>query len=311
MFRFILTPGSVTISKTGELENAMINGSSAQVEKDQWDKFKLPLTTLEDHCFAIADSLRKIDRSTGQTLHEKLIDSLYRVIDSSKKIRKKLDVDYIAKHPGTYLSMHLLGYRCRAIPVDSVVKFFSGFPDSVTKSSLGNDVLTYVYPLTDNKAFRAKYPLYGMAFEKRLNKLRSMHDFKLTDIAGKEVDFKAFRGKYLVIDVWANWCKPCIANIPAWNALMKQYDPEVIRFMSVAVDEDVAAWKEIVAKHKPGGIQVVDPKAFAGLFAVYSRVVFVPKYLIVDPAGKIINNQAPHPGPELQKLLNSLIEKKN
>jgi thiol-disulfide isomerase/thioredoxin len=293
------------------LENAMISGSYAQEEKEKWDKVKLPLTAKDWYCLEKADSLRKADKAAGKPLHKDIIDSLYRICDSIKTVRRKLDLDYVVKNPGTYLSMFLLGHWQKSIPVDSLVKLFSGFPDSVTKSSLAYDVLNYVYPLTDNQSFRMKYPLHGTAFQNQLDKIRSIHDFKLASITGKEVDLKIFRGKYLVVDVWASWCKPCIANIPAWNALMKEYDPRRIQFVSVSIDDEAAAWKKAVANYKPGGIQMLAENALASLFAVYYKVVYVPKYLIIDQAGHIINYDAPHPGdPQLQVLLNNLVEKR-
>ena len=310
--QFLLVPGLVTINKPNELENAMISGSYAQEEKEKWDKVKLPLTAKGRYCIEKANSLRKVDQATGKPLHKNIIDSLYRVYDSIKTVRLKLDLDYVVKNPGTYLSMYLLWHWAKAIPVDSLVKLFSGFPDSVTKSSLAYDVLKYIYPLTDNQSFRMKYPLHGTAFQNQLERIRSIHDFKLASITGKEVDLKIFRGKYLVVDVWASWCKPCIANIPAWNDLMKEYDPKLIQFISVSLDDNAADWKKAIEKHKPAGVQVLDSNAFAGLFAVYCRIAYLPRYLIVDPAGQIINYSAPHPRqPELRNLLNALVKKKD
>jgi thiol-disulfide isomerase/thioredoxin len=311
VIRFILEPGIVIVSKPDEFQKATITGSPAQMEKEQWDNVKLPLTAVSDRNREMADSLRKIDRSKGQLLYKNSIDSLYRVNDSIRMISYKLDVDYIAKHPDSYLGMYLLSWRCRKIPLDSLLKLYSAFPESIRSSSLAYDVLLYAYPLTDNKKFREKNPLYGTAFNKRLARISSIHDFNLEDISGTPVSFKTFRGKYLVVDVWASWCKPCIANIPAWNDLMKEYDPKLIQFISVSLDDAAADWRKAVEKHKPGGVQVLDSNAFAGLFAVYCRIAYLPRYLIVDPAGQIINYSAPHPRqPELRNLLNELVKKK-
>jgi thiol-disulfide isomerase/thioredoxin len=308
--RFIPGPGLIEINKPNELLQPTISGSYAQTEMEQWDNVKLPLTTVVDRNYAIADSLRKAHKRTGSPLYKNALDSVYHLIDSLREISFKMDVGYIKKHPASFVSMFLLARRCRRLPLDSVVQLYSGFPDSIRNSSLAYDVLLHAYPLTDNKKFREENPLYGTAFNKRLNKINSMHDFRLQDVFGKQLNFETFKGKYLVVDVWASWCQPCIANIPAWNDLMKEYDPKLIQFISVSLDDYAANWKKAVEKHKPAGIQVLDSNALAGLFAVYSKVTYLPKYLIVDPAGKIINYDAPHPWEaQFRSILNGLVKK--
>lgn len=39
------------------------------------------------------------------------------------------------------------------------------------------------------------------------------------DIAGKPVDFSNYRGQYLIVNVWATWCKPCITELPSLQKL--------------------------------------------------------------------------------------------
>src|SRR5580692_6749656 len=44
-----------------------------------------------------------------------------------------------------------------------------------------------------------------------------------------------FRGKPLVVNFWASWCGPCIAEMPALSALHKQYQAKGINFVGIAV----------------------------------------------------------------------------
>ena len=311
VIRFILTPGFIDVSKTDGVKKARISGSPAQAEKDRWDSVKATLTAAEDQRLATADSLKKLERQTGQLSLKDQINALYQQCDSLRRIRFRLDVGYAAKHPESYLGGYLLSKRCRILPVDSVMLLYMALADSVKNSTIGYEVLSYVYPLTNDTAFRNKYPLIDAAFTKRLAAIKSIHDFSLRDMSGKLVNFSAFKGKYLLVDVWASWCGPCIKRIPVWNALVKEYDPNVIQFMTVSLDTDVDSWKEAVQKHKPGGFQFIDTDAFKGLFAMYCKVLWVAKYLVVDPTGRIVNYDADRDNEtEWRKLLDGYLKKR-
>ncbi len=310
VIRFILGPGDIHISKIDGVKKATITGSPSQDEKAKWDSVKSSQIEAADQYHETILSLLRLQKQAGQTLYTKQIDSVARLIDSSRGIITKLDVGYVTEHPGSYLSGYLLRKQCRNISVDSVKLLYSAFADSVKNSSVGYEVLSYVYPLTNDNEFRMKNPLFDQEFNKRLAAIRSIHDFRLQDMSGKWIDLARFKGKYLIIDVWASWCKPCIKNIPAWNELLKQYDPHVFQFISVSLDDKVDLWKKAVEKHKPGGLKLIEPKEFTSLFAIYCKVLWVPQYIIVDPAGRVVNYDAPQPvEPELRKLLDSLIKK--
>src|SRR5687767_10454531 len=64
-------------------------------------------------------------------------------------------------------------------------------------------------------------------------------DFTLTDISGKQVSLKDYRGKVVLVDFWATWCPPCRVSIPAMEELHKEYGPKGLQVLSVSMDEDV------------------------------------------------------------------------
>lgn len=309
VIRFILEPGVIHISKSAGIRKATITGSPAQVEKDKWDSVNSSLLETKQRCLLTLDSLHKLAQQTGRSFKDQ-IDSVWREKDSLIAVHTRLDMGYIAKYPDSYLSGYLLSKQYKRIPVDSVKLLYTLLADSVKNSAIGEEVLSYVYPLTNDETFRIKYPLVDQKFNKQLASIRSMHDFRLKDMSGKMADFATFQGKYLLIDVWASWCKPCAENIPAWNDLLKQYDPKTIQFVSVSLDREADAWKKSVAWHNPGGLHLIEEAAFKSLFAVYCKVMAVPTYIIADPAGRIVHYNAPFPGsPALRSLLDNLVKK--
>jgi thiol-disulfide isomerase/thioredoxin len=66
--------------------------------------------------------------------------------------------------------------------------------------------------------------------------------FTLKDVAGKPRSITEWDGKSLVVNFWATWCAPCRREIPLLNALQKEYSPQGIEVIGIAVDfvDDVA-----------------------------------------------------------------------
>lgn len=115
------------------------------------------------------------------------------------------------------------------------------------------------------------------------------------------------KGKYVYIDMWATWCNPCKQEIPFLQKIEKQYHGKDIEFVSISVDSerDYETWKKMVADKNLTGIQLYSKrdKNFAGAYKVNS----IPRFILIDPQGNIVDANAPRPSsPRLVELFNSL-----
>jgi thiol-disulfide isomerase/thioredoxin len=117
------------------------------------------------------------------------------------------------------------------------------------------------------------------------------------------------KGKYVYIDVWATWCVPCLVEIPFLKNLEKTYQNKNIEFVSISVDEpnDYDKWKTMVIEKELGGIQLFADKALKSEFIVNYFINSIPRFILIDPKGYIINPDAPKPSNnKLKELFNSL-----
>lgn len=79
---------------------------------------------------------------------------------------------------------------------------------------------------------------------------QSAPDIRLTDLAGKPVSLATLRGKVVLVDFWASWCKPCREELPVLEALHKKYAAEGLVIIGVNVDKDVAAARKFLQENK-------------------------------------------------------------
>jgi thiol-disulfide isomerase/thioredoxin len=137
------------------------------------------------------------------------------------------------------------------------------------------------------------------------------------NFAGGNMSLDDLKGKYTYIDVWATWCGPCIREIPSLKKVEKQFEGKNIQFVSISIDEgrgykgDAAAayqgWKKMVAEKELGGIQLLADNGFQSEFVQKFGINAIPRFILLDPKGNIVNANAPRPSnPELIKLLTSL-----
>jgi peroxiredoxin len=65
-------------------------------------------------------------------------------------------------------------------------------------------------------------------------------DFNLPDLDGNEVPLSRFAGKAILLDFWATWCQPCIAEIPNLNMLQAKYQSRGLQVLGVALESGLA-----------------------------------------------------------------------
>jgi len=136
---------------------------------------------------------------------------------------------------------------------------------------------------------------------------------KFTDYenhAGGTLSLDELKGKYVYIDVWATWCGPCLAEIPALQQIEKDFEGKNIHFLSVSIDEekDYEKWKTMVTEKSLGGIQVLADNAWNSTFITDYSIRGIPRFILLDPQGNIVTANAPRPSDaKLRTLLNKLV----
>ena len=115
---------------------------------------------------------------------------------------------------------------------------------------------------------------------------------------GGKTKLEDLRGKYVYIDVWATWCGPCRAEIPALKKLEEHYhNKKNIVFVSISIDQvkDHDKWKKFVKDKELGGVQLFADKDWNSDFVKGYQINGIPRFIIIGPKGEIVNADAPRP----------------
>lgn len=134
--------------------------------------------------------------------------------------------------------------------------------------------------------------------------------FNYENHKGGTTKLEDLRGKYVYIDVWATWCGPCRAEIPHLKKVEEKYHDKKITFVSISVDvaKDHEKWQKFVTNKELGGVQLFADKDWNSEFIKAFGINSIPRFLLIDPTGKIVNADAPRPSSEeLHELLDSLL----
>lgn len=106
---------------------------------------------------------------------------------------------------------------------------------------------------------------------------------------GSQVAFqdilKKYKGKTLVIEVWASWCGDCVKAMPKLKELQAN-NPDVA-YLFISMDKTADKWKAGIEKHELKGDHFMANDQMKGVFAKAVDVDWIPRYIIVDKTGKI------------------------
>lgn len=135
-------------------------------------------------------------------------------------------------------------------------------------------------------------------------------DFSYPDAAGKQVSLSDFRGKVVVVDVWATWCGPCKAELPHLKKLEEEMKGKDVVFVGVSLDKekDLDKWKKFIQDENLPGVQL-----FAGGWSKIAedyKITGIPRFMVFDREGNVVEAKAPRPSsPNLKALIEEELKK--
>ncbi len=112
-------------------------------------------------------------------------------------------------------------------------------------------------------------------------------DFTLKDLNGKDIAFKDYRGKYVLLNIWATWCGPCRYEIPDLIRIRKKYKEKGFEIIGIVVSSKPKAVKKMVADY---GIDYPVVWGTPEALKQFGQINAIPRTFLVNKEGKIVED---------------------
>jgi thiol-disulfide isomerase/thioredoxin len=134
--------------------------------------------------------------------------------------------------------------------------------------------------------------------------------FEYEDNNGKYINLKSFKGKFVYIQIWSIKSSLAKAEAPYLREIIRKYSNQGFAFVNISLDpeSEYDNWKAYIEENELTGIQLIADLGWKSRFLVDFEVNSIPRYILLDADGKIMQPNAPRPSnPRLREGFEQLI----
>ncbi len=203
--------------------------------------------------------------------YDKILAEGGSIDDNASKEVEKISTDFVKKHHESYVAplaiVRMFQMTQNGTKAEELYKLL---PSEVQGSGLGQFANQQIQ-------------------ESKINPIGSViKDFSQNDTTGKPVNITSFRGKYVLLDFWASWCRPCRMENPNVVAAYTKYHDKNFTVLGISLDQAKPAWLNAIQMDGLKWSHVSDLKGWNNEVAALFQVRSIPKNFLIDPDGKII-----------------------
>jgi len=257
-----------------DIKNIKFEGSQSQTDFIEFNKTFNPLIG-ELNGFAAL-----IQRESDEKKKEEIFKQYDSVV---AKVNAEVG-NFVSAKKSSYVSAFLLSVSAQVLGDPMVMEErFNMLSEEVRKSEIGKSLASSI-----------AYFKVGAVGTDAL-------DFTQADTDGKPVSLSSFKGKYVLLDFWASWCKPCRLENPNVVKVYNKFKDKNFTILGVSLDQEKDPWVKAIRSDRLAWNHVSDLKYWNNEAAQLYHIQSIPGNFLIDPNGKIIARDLR--GEDLEKKL--------
>lgn len=267
---FILEPKKIrlafidTLAEEHVFKEVIIEGSTLNKQYDELEKLLFPTRKKFDPIYQDYSSKTEEERNDPK-FRKAYLERELEVINEEKTLTK----EFILAHPDYYVSLiafeNYLGVAVKNVmEADSIFSLFSA---EFKATERGKRI----------KAF--------IDLPKRVGVGLVAPGFSASDLSGKIVHLKNIKSQYVLVDFWASWCGPCMAEMPYLKEAYNKYKGNSLEIVGVSIDRKKADWLQVLKNEQLSWINLFDDKSEVS--QLYG-VKYIPQNFLIGPDRKIV-----------------------
>lgn len=170
----------------------------------------------------------------------------------------------------------------------------TAFLDQVKKDLAPHPAAGQIEAFLESLAGQFNMPLPGGTME-----------IAFEDLNGHKIDLAQMKDKVVLVDFWATWCGPCIAELPHVLEAYQKWHGKGFEIIGISLDDDKAKLTSFIESRKMTWPQYFDGKAWQGAFVEKFGIVGIPATFLIGKDGKIHSTNLR--GQELENALQALL----
>ncbi len=130
-------------------------------------------------------------------------------------------------------------------------------------------------------------------------------DISFTSLKGEEVDLSKMKGKVVLVDFWATWCGPCVAELPHVKDAYSKFHDKGFEIIGISLDQEKAALEGFIEQRDMPWPQYFDGKGWENELSNQFGIRSIPATFLVGKDGKIVATNLR--GNQLEQQLSELL----